>query len=66
MSASTRPPDLLFEIVWLGWDREEVEVTSIREHDLTAAIKKAARLLQQSHPDTFYAHGFFVRRKEGA
>lgn len=62
MSASTRRPDLLFEIVWLGWDEQEVGRFDLLRYDLTEAIKSACSLMLTHAPKD--AHGFFVRRKE--
>lgn len=60
-----RKLDLLFEVVWLGWDEEPVGTFDLLRYDLTEAIQSACRLMQLGHAPQD-AHGFFVRRKEEA
>lgn len=67
MSASTQRPDLLtFQIIWLGYDEDEIGWDEVRHHDLTDAIAAACIRMSAGRGFAAEAHGFFVRRKEDA
>lgn len=57
---------MVFEIVWLGWDKSEIGIDQVRRYDLTDAISTACYRMKSgsNHGLAAFAHGFFVRSAE--